>query len=674
MMMSFLGYTQQENTVKRYYVKFASEDVAPKFVKEGEKFTYIGDDKEEEAFFAKYDIHNFEQVYPTSRRINLRNAFFLETSSQDLVSELMKAYPTKYRVIEDLTDEKMELNNNPYFPNDYVVSPVRIPFDLSTFDRKELEYIGAPKAWGITNSLNNTITIGLSDAKVDDQDPDLAGKVSFLPNGYSYGNLTPDCDNGFSTHGTGVGAIAAAQGDNGYGTVGVCYDCDILAANAFSYGHLLTLAQSGVKVINMSWGGTSSLPPDQYIQSSQHRQDIQESINEIVEDYGVVLVASGGNNLNFNANGYFPLYNYPASFDNVISVSGVNHWYDMDNPHEVTAIPGTTNQSYLWRIEDSVSQLVLDDGINEPQGVYTNYWNPNGSGILTLNDQIDILAPGYQVHLYATHIYNCPVDHNNDGQLNYLLEGKYGNATSPAAPYVTGTVALMFMVNECLTPKEVENILKLTAKDIENTHLNAPFYGLIGSGKLETGNAVEFVDEMQKYDGLAVIKNHRFHRYDFNLDKFNNDLLIENVQFEENTTVDFTARNSIELTEGTSLKPGANGYVILNTDTTINDICVPSNVSTSASSSETSRNTSSELESELILYPNPTRDIVQLQLVSQNDKIASVEIYNIHGHLISEVTALENNSLNISAFKKGIYLIKVHTVNKNSFTEKVIKM
>ena len=53
----------------------------------------------------------------------------------------------------------------------------------------------------------------------------------------------------------------------------------------------------------------------------------------------------------------------------------------------------------------------------------------------------------------------------------------------------------------------------------------------------------------------------------------------------------------------------------------------------------------SEFASELILYPNPTRDIVQLQLVSQSDKIASVEIYNIHGHLISEVTALEINSL-----------------------------
>ena len=48
MIMSLLGYAQQKNTVKRYYVKLTSEDVAPKFAKEGEKFTYIGDDKEEE--------------------------------------------------------------------------------------------------------------------------------------------------------------------------------------------------------------------------------------------------------------------------------------------------------------------------------------------------------------------------------------------------------------------------------------------------------------------------------------------------------------------------------------------------------------------------------------------------------------------------------------------------
>lgn len=659
MIVSFLGYSQQEKTIKRYYVKFVSEDAAPKFVKENGQIRYVGDDKEEEAFFVNYDIHNFEQAYPNSKRSNLRNSFFLETTSKDIAANLLKKFPEKYSAIDDITDFKIELLSTPYYPDDFVTSSVRIPTQMDVYDRSELEFINAPKAWGITESLNTSILIGISDAKIDDKDDEFDnGKVTFI--NYTFGNTVVDCEDIESVHGTGVAAIAAAEGDNNYGSTGVCYDCDLLATD-YGYSNLLDLAINGAKVINMSWGYKSQLPPDLYTPLNNFTLDGQEIVNEIVYDYGVVLVAAAGNRNSFNSNGANLRYEYPASYDNVISVTGVNHWFDVnDYPADEDIYTPPNGQIYVSNIEDSVANLV-DISQTEPRGVYSQYWAPNTTYMQTLNEEVDICSPGYQIMRYATQLYNCPTN------------SKYGSSTSQATPYVTGTIGLMLMVNECLTPNEVENVLKLTTKDIEVNPLNKDFIGYIGAGKLETGNAVEFVDEMQKYDGLAVIKNHTFYRYDFNLDKFNNDLLIENVQFTENTTVDFKANNSIELREGTTLEPGVNGYVILNTDATINDICVPTNTLNSTSS-ENTKGTLSEIESKLILYPNPTRDIVQLQLVGQDDKIASVQIYNIHGHLISEITSLKNNSLNISNFKKGIYLIKVQTINKSLFTEKVIKM
>ncbi|PTX62195.1 putative secreted protein (Por secretion system target) [Kordia periserrulae] len=662
---------------KTYYVKTINEAAAPEFEKQGNYMEYIGTDTDEEDLFSKYTIDEFYQAYPTSNRTTLRNAFIMVTTSTEIVDDMLTTFPGIYTSIEDITDKLPELSYTPHYPGDYVVNATRTQNDTLVFDRKDLEYIDAPKAWGITDSINKVITIGISDAKVDDQSPELSGKVSYIN---PYGATFPvDCNIGSRTHGTGVSVIAAAKGDNNFITTGVCYDCDLIATNwswPNTYPNLLLLAQNGAKVINMSWGLSTNVPPSQYSASSPYCSDQQECINEIVEDYGVVLVAAAGNFTSFDSNGLDLRYSYPASYDNVISVSGVNHWYTINNYPNANddLIFFPPDDYYLRFIEDSVAELVsvdYTDTINysdptNPRGVYSQYWEPDETYMHTLNEMVDICAPGYSIPRHKNFEYGCDLDDDL---------GKYASGTSLATPIVTGTIALMFKLNECLLPNEVESILKLTTKDIEVLPVNTFAEGYIGAGKLETGNAVEFVHEMQKSDGNAVIKDHVFYRYEFDLEKFNNDVSIENVTFKDDVVVNFVANNSISLKEGTHLVPNSNGSITLKADNTINDVCVPSSRQVSQNNTQVFEKEDTTQKDKLTVYPNPTKGIITLSFNSKTDNIHTAQLFTIQGNLVMQYENYNYQKtpvLDISELTSGIYLLKVSTSKNSLFTHKIV--
>jgi hypothetical protein len=88
------------------------------------------------------------------------------------------------------------------------------------------------------------------------------------------------------------------------------------------------------------------------------------------------------------------------------------------------------------------------------------------------NSSVDICAPGYDVAISA-------------GPGWYLTN----NGTSFAAPYVTGTVALMVAANSCISNEEIENLLKESAVNIDA--LNPSYAGQLGAGRLNAGLAVE---------------------------------------------------------------------------------------------------------------------------------------------------------------------------------------
>jgi hypothetical protein len=75
---------------------------------------------------------------------------------------------------------------------------------------------------------------------------------------------------------------------------------------------------------------------------------------------------------------------------------------------------------------------------------------------------------------------------------------------------------------------------------------------------------------------------------------------------------------------------------------------------------------------QVILYPNPTRSSVFLDLPEQ-ERMFKLEVFNSLGKKI--LTKVETkNELDISSLPGGIYSLKIHLENKNSILKKLIKL
>ena len=157
----------------------------------------------------------------------------------------------------------------------------------------------------------------------------------------------------------------------------------------------------------------------------------QQAIDEVYNN-GTFIVASAGNGT--TCGGPNSLV-YPAAYNHVFAVTSIG---SQDNIERTIGNPNTRHQT---------------------------------------NASVDICAPGHNVPLTS-------------------VPGSYSfsSGTSFAAPYVTGTIALMLSVKPDLTNDEIDSILKLTATNIDT--LNPNYIGKIGSGRLNSGLAVQVVWDM----------------------------------------------------------------------------------------------------------------------------------------------------------------------------------
>ena len=76
-----------------------------------------------------------------------------------------------------------------------------------------------------------------------------------------------------------------------------------------------------------------------------------------------------------------------------------------------------------------------------------------------------------------------------------------------------------------------------------------------------------------------------------------------------------------------------------------------------------------KIEEIINIYPNPTKSKIN---ISSDAKISKILIYNTFGKLIYQSTEKIDNSIDVSSFAKGIYLLKVFT-DGTSITKKIIK-
>lgn len=646
----------------KYYINLNDYNNHHHFRKENGILIFEGENQDEADFFKDYEIYEYIQAFEYAYSTEAKNIFYVEVNDSKFVQNLVNRFPNIYKQnysdITNITYETLE-----YYPNDYGTSSQNPNLGFPHFN-KEFDYINAPKAWDIEKG-NINVKIGISDTPIYYTDPDFLGKINPI-DGYTQALIQ-------NSHGTSVASTAAANGNNSHGSVGVCMDCSIVEASA-SIGYptpmsnLYKMYLKGAKVINMSWTNSWYI---NWPTSGTWIPEEQVVINDLTYNFGVTLVAAAGNRPSFatpisnfyNCNPPFGiLYVYPASYDNVISVSSIRHKNSINLPLNNSQPTYVGTSPYFpvhVDLEDSVSCVNATDPYN-PISVKRNGWyqdpcNPDGFQFsFTLNELVDIVAPGYDVYAH--------------GQALFTPNNPRTSGTSISAPMVTGTIGLMRSVNDCLLPYEIESILKLTSKDIESGLLNSEFAGMIGAGKLDVYKTVDFTNEMKKTNGVSIIKDHVFNRFNFRLDRINNVLKIQNCSFLNKNVSQFKAKQYIDLLN-TDINP-ANGSFDIKTDSNIN-ICT--NQPIFKQSGINNNKTEIKKNKNILLYPNPNDGIFHLELSEKSDY--NIGVYNSIGILVYETTQnnIDHIDLKIQNISSGVYFIKINDKDSKTNTIKFIK-
>lgn len=216
-----------------------------------------------------------------------------------------------------------------YAEPSYISKPFYIPNDSMIGEQYHHGLIHSFDAWDIQKGDTN-IVIGITDTGFDTLHPELINQIK-----YNYAdpiNSIDDDGDGFTDnyygwnvasnnnnvnvnplHGTFVSGISSAETDNITGIAGVGFKCRFLpvacspGANVIvnGYSAIVYAADHGASVINCSWGGFGS---------SQFAQDM---INYATFNEDALVVGAAG-----NSNSEAPFY--PASYENVLSVAGID--------------------------------------------------------------------------------------------------------------------------------------------------------------------------------------------------------------------------------------------------------------------------------------------------------------------------------------------------------------
>ncbi|MDC7996126.1 S8 family peptidase [Altibacter sp. HG106] len=472
-----------------------------------------------------YNIHTFRRTAKNAGPKALHRTFFVRAKEQGLLSELIEKYPQYFE-----SGSLIPLGERRIFePNDYGSTSILGANTGLNFNNDYLDYLGLPQAWYYTTGEAD-VAVGIADAVVDTTNLEFKGKTTvFRKAVFANG------------HGSGVAAIAAAQGDNGYGVPGLCYDCSIYATNHGDFRHyeqLMELSKAGVPVINCSWV------------SSMYHESAQDSINKMFRN-GTIIVAGAGNR-NWTKTQGRKFY-YPASYEHVISVS--SGMYKYESPQDNIRYEPSGNP-YVENISGYVSRTAgfIDHDINNDLQLYTE-------SIATLNPEVDLLAPSVGVFRFSRFVTDSIVE-------QHTYQG-----TSTSAPFVTGTIGLMFSLAPCLPVDEVESILKMTSTNIDHLKVNKPFKGNYGAGMLHTGRAVEMVYTLLTPSEETVIENQQFSRWKFKITALSKRVHLRNQTFTEASQLALTARKKIVIGRNTVLRPNAAGKIRIAIDPELQKQC-----------------------------------------------------------------------------------------------------
>ncbi|WP_460504084.1 S8 family serine peptidase, partial [Hymenobacter agri] len=227
--------------------------------------------------------------------------------------------------------EPLYIRQPQYQPNDPLADSTLTSLTASQYYLKQVK---AYRAWDITRG-DSSIVIGITDGGVRLTHLDLAPQIKhnyadpingidddrdgYVDNFTGWDLANNDNDPGYDiniVHGTLVAGVSSARADNGLGLAGLGNRCRFLPLNIYpntptgtfaGIEAVVYAADHGCQVINMSWGGPGGF--------SQFEQD---AMTYAAVNRNAVLIGAAGNT---NADLDF----YPASYQHVVSVSGVDN-------------------------------------------------------------------------------------------------------------------------------------------------------------------------------------------------------------------------------------------------------------------------------------------------------------------------------------------------------------
>ncbi|MBF9224054.1 S8 family peptidase [Hymenobacter ruricola] len=319
-----------------------------------------------------------------------------------------------------------------YQPNDPLADSTLTDIANSQFYLKQIQ---AYRAWDITRG-DSSLVIAITDGGVRLTHEDLRQQVKhnyadpingldddhdgYVDNFTGWDFANNDNDSGYDPtilHGSQVAGAAAARVGNDLGLAGLGNLCRFMPLNIYpntptgsfgGYEAIVYAADHGCQVINMSWGAIGGY--------SRFEQDV---ITYAAVNRDAVVVAAAGNS---NTDVLF----YPASYDHVLSVSGVQ----------------STDQK---------------------------------SGGATFNHRVDMVAPGLSI-----------VTVNGGRDDDYTAVG----GTSFASPLAAAAAALVRKVFPQYTSAQVMARLRQTTDNIDALPANAAWAGRLGTGRLNVLKAL----------------------------------------------------------------------------------------------------------------------------------------------------------------------------------------
>ncbi|MDO5532664.1 S8 family serine peptidase [Sutterella sp.] len=268
------------------------------------------------------------------------------------------------------------------------------------------------------------VTVGVVDQPVYLDHAEFAGKTGSY---WIWSSYSADYDWASYFHGTHVAAILAGQKD-GSGMHGVAFDADIISApnlqiESGAVDALKKLRQTGVKIVNNSWGASSYL--DTVAWTAELGQRFSASLDVL-----------------FGAPGYLSELEAMLAEDRTLFVFASGN-----NGHASTELPG----SYLCRTEGWRSLLSV-------VAVNSHAWGEKGTTATNLlmghtdaakfAEESSIASPGYLIY--------SAVSSGTTAYASY-------SGTSMATPAVSGVAALVSQAFPFLEGDELADVLLSTA-------------------------------------------------------------------------------------------------------------------------------------------------------------------------------------------------------------------